>query len=219
MDVLAESSDVSVLDLLRRLGPQRVSQLAAAMGVTVTAVRQRLNRLTARGLVDRRLVRNGRGRPHHQYLLTDAGRRQTGSNFADLAIALWKEIRSIKDVEVRRGLLARLSQRLASLYADQIKGSTTAERMKAVVRLFGEREVPFVVEEGDGELPVLKALGCPYTEIADQDRSICAMERMLFSEVLGENLRLSECRLDGQTCCTFEIQPKVGSRPLTREYE
>ncbi len=49
MDILAESSDVSVLDLLRRLGPQRISQLATAMGVTVTAVRQRLNRLTAKG--------------------------------------------------------------------------------------------------------------------------------------------------------------------------
>ena len=151
-------------------------------------------------------MRSGRGRPHHQYLLTDVGRRQTGSNFADLAIALWKEVRAIKDVEVRRGLLARLSQRLASLYADQIRGSTTAERMESLAQLFCDRDVPFVVEESDSELPVLKALGCPYTEIADQDHSICAMERMLFSQILGENLRLSECRLDGQTCCTFEVQ-------------
>ncbi len=206
MDVLAESSDVSVLDLLRRLGPQRISQLALAMGVTVTAVRQRLNRLSAQGFVDRRLVRIGRGRPHHEYLLTDTGRRQTGSNFADLAIALWAEIRTIKDVEVRRGLLARLSQRLASLYEDQIEGATTAERMDALARLFGDRDVPFVVEAADSGLPVLKALGCPYTELADQDPSICAMERMLFSAILGQDLRLSECRLDGQTCCTFEIQ-------------
>jgi predicted ArsR family transcriptional regulator len=208
MDVLVESSDVSVLDLLRRLGPQRISQLATAMGVTVTAVRQRLNRLTAQDFVDRRLVRNGRGRPYHEYLLTDMGRRQTGSNFADLAIALWKEIRTIKDVEVRRGLLARLSQRLASLYEGQIRGSTTAERMESLAQLFSDRDIPFVVEESDGELPVLKAFGCPYTELADQDRSICAMERMLFSQVLGENLRLSECRLDGPTYCTFEIQTK-----------
>ena len=209
MDVLAESSDVSVLDLLRRLGPQRVSQLASAMGVTVTAVRQRLNRLTARGFVDRQLVREGRGRPHHQYMLTEAGRRQTGSNFADLALALWKEIRSIKDVEVRRGLLVRLSQRLADLYKAEIQGSTTAERMESLARLFGDRDIPFAVEEGGSELPVLKAFGCPYTEIADEDHSICAMERMLFSQVLGENLRLSECRLDGQACCTFEIQPSA----------
>ena len=209
MDVINESSDVSVLDLLRR-GPLRISQLASAMGVTVTAVRQRLTRLTAQGLVERQTVRFGRGRPYHEYLLTEAGRRQTGSNFADLAMALWQEIRQIKDSEVRRGLLQRLSQRLAAIYGDKIEGSTTAERMDAIAKLFSERDIPFVVEGGkggEGDLPVLKALGCPYTELADQDRTICSLERMLFSEVVGERLRLSECRLDGQSCCTFEVHP------------
>ena len=206
MDVIAESSDVAVLDLLRR-GPLRVSQLASAMAVTITAVRQRLTRLTAQGLVERRTVRSGRGRPYHEYQLTEAGRRQTGSNFADLAVALWQEIRQIADPEVRRGLLQRLSQRLAAIYGDQIEGSTTAERMDALAKLFGERDIPFVVEESEGDLPVLKALGCPYTELADQDPAICSLERMLFSEVVGEKLRLSECRLDGQSCCTFEVTP------------
>ena len=76
--------------------------------------------------------------------------------------------------------------------------------MEALVRLFGERQVPLEVDT-EGDLPILKALACPYTEIAEQDRSICAMERQLFSELVGEGLRLSECRLDGQTCCTFEL--------------
>ena len=206
MDVIVESSDVAVLDLLRKSGPLRVSQLSQAMGVTVTAVRQRLTRLMSKGFIERRTVREGRGRPHHTYLLTDAGRRQTGTNFADLAMALWQEIRQIQDVEVRRGLLQRLSQRMATIYGDKIEGTTTAERMGALSNLFSDRDIPLVVEDNPGELPVLKAFGCPYTELADQDRSICSMERMLFSEVVGETLRLSECRLDGQRCCTFEVQ-------------
>jgi DeoR family transcriptional regulator, suf operon transcriptional repressor len=40
--------------------------------------------------------------------------------------------------------------------------------------------------------------------LAEQDRGICGVERMLFSELLGENIRLSECRLDGASCCRFE---------------
>ena len=205
MDIRTESSDVALLDLLRQSGPMRVSQLGEAMNVTVTAVRQRLTRLMNKGLIERQAIKVGRGRPHHAYQLTEAGRRQTGTNFADLAVALWEEIRQIKDVEVRRGLLQRLSQRMASVYGDQITGETTAERMGSLVELFGEREIPFIVEENISELPVLKALGCPYTELADQDRTICSMERMMFSEIVGENLRLSECRLDGQACCTFEV--------------
>jgi hypothetical protein len=30
------------------------------------------------------------------------------------------------------------------------------------------------------------------------------MERMLFSELVGDNLKLTNCRLDGGSCCTFE---------------
>lgn len=207
MDHNSESSDVTVLDLLRPGDGMRVTELATAMRVTATAVRQRLTRLTAKGFVERRLVRSGRGRPHHTYCLTDLGRRQTGSNFSDLAIALWEEVRQVKDPDVRRGLLARLSDRLAAIYAKRVTGDTTQQRMESLVELFSEREIPLAVEKSNeaGGLPVLKALGCPYTELAEQDRSICAMERMLFSQVVGESLRLSECRLDGEPCCSFEL--------------
>ncbi len=50
---------------------------------------------------------------------------------------------------------------------------------------------------------MLSALACPYPELAKRDRGVCTMEKMMLSEILGENVRLSECRLDGATCCTF----------------
>jgi predicted ArsR family transcriptional regulator len=205
MSVDAELTDVTVLDLLRKTGGMRVRELSAAMGVTATAVRQRLTRLMARGLIQRSALPAGRGRPSHRYELTDKGRRQTGSNFADLAVALWQEIRTIKDAEVRRGLLQRLSKRLASQYAEHIEGETIEAKMNSLAALLAEREIPFDVDTSNGQLPVLRALGCPYTELAEQDRSICSMERMLFAELLGERLQLSACRLDGAHCCTFEL--------------
>ncbi len=195
-------SDTALLDLLRKGQALSISQLAALMEVTATAVRQRLNRLMDQGYVRRTEERAGRGRPSHRYALTNQGLRKTGSNFADLAIALWQEIRDIKDKEVRRGLLQRLSRRLADQYAPHIRGDSLEDRMNAVSQLLGGREVPFSVDES-GDNPVLTALACPYPDLAEQDRSICAMERMLFSEVLGEAVRLDKCRLDGENCCTF----------------
>ena len=200
---MSESSDIAILDLLRKREAMTVSELAAATRVTSTAVRQRLSRLMAQGLIDRELVREtGRGRPRHKYLLTEKGKRKTGANFVDLAIALWQEIRSVEDPEVRRGLLARLAGRLAEMYMPEVKGATVAERMESLRRLFAEREVPFEVNDS-GDLPVLTAVACPYPELAEQDRSICSLERMLFSEVLGTRVKLNDCRLDGHECCTF----------------
>jgi len=213
------SSDVAILDLLRKRPTMSVTEMADCLEVTATAVRQRLTRLMAQGYVERSTEKAGRGRPSHRYALTPKGRRKTGSNFADLAVALWQEIRQIKDPEVRRGLFQRLAKRLAEMYADRIEGDTTEERMRSLARLLGERNVPFSVDaegerhgqsghgrgEADERLPVLTALACPYPELAEQDRTICAMEKLLFAELLDRDLRLTNCRLDGGSCCTFEV--------------
>ena len=203
MEKPGDSSDSGLMDLLRHKQAMGVSELARAMQVTATAVRQRLNRLMGHGLVEREVTKAARGRPGHRYSLTEKGRRKTGSNFTDLALALWREVRGIRDPEIRTGLLQRLASTMAGMYAGQVRGSNKTERMESVSRLMNERNVPFVVETVN-ELPVLTALACPYPELAEQDRSICSVEKLLFSELLDERVRLTECRLDGSNCCRFQ---------------
>jgi predicted ArsR family transcriptional regulator len=69
--------------------------------------------------------------------------------------------------------------------------------------LLSDRNLPFEVNKS-GELPVLTALACPYPDLAEQDRGICAAEKMLFSQLIGDGMRLTACRLDGGSCCTFQ---------------
>ena len=203
----SSTSDVGILDLLRKLGPLSVLRLASLTAVTPTAVRQRLARLTRQALIERVAERQTRGRPSHRYSLTEKGRRQSGANFVDLALVLWEEVREIKDLEVRRGLLQRLSSRMASMYAKDVEGATTEERMQSLSAVFAERNVPLTIEK-NGELPVLNVEACPYPTLAEHDRGICALEKMMFSELLGESVRLTDCRLDGATCCRFEVNEK-----------
>ena len=73
MSVEAPNSDADLLDLIRIAGPLSVSELADAMEVTATAVRQRLTRLMAQSMISREAIRAGRGRPKHRYSLTDKG--------------------------------------------------------------------------------------------------------------------------------------------------
>src|SRR5690554_3667314 len=178
------SADRAILDLLRERDRMTVADLGAALEVTATAVRQRLGRLMAMGLIERAATSAGRGRPSHYYRLTAAGRRTSGENFADLAVALWEEVRSIEDPQVRRGLIQRVSRRLAQQYADRVQGESVGERMETLAELFSEREIPFRVDRSR-ELPVLTALACPYPDLAEQDQSVCAMERMLISDLVG----------------------------------
>ena len=202
MSTQTETSDKQMLDVIRRHGAVTIATLVAEMGVTATAVRQRILRLTTAGLIERQTERKDRGRPNHRYSLTEKGQQSGGDNFADMATVLWDEIKSVEDPAIRRGLLKRIAGRLVERYQNDVAGESLGDRMTSLAALMGERDIPFVVDKS-GALPILSALACPYPELAKADRSVCTMEKLMLSEVLGENVRLSECRLDGATCCTF----------------
>ena len=144
----------------------------------------------------------------HRYSLSPAGSRSGGDNYEDLAAVLWTELRAVEDPDVRHRLLQRVVGHMAEIYRDKVQGSTVHKRMESLVELMRQRDVPFEVQssEDESQLPILKALACPYPELAEQDRAVCSVEKMLISEMLGEKVRLSSCRLDGAQGCTFELQ-------------
>jgi DeoR family transcriptional regulator, suf operon transcriptional repressor len=204
----AQISDRSLIDHLRKRPGATISDFVATFGVTATAVRQRLTRLMDQGLVQRRAQTEGRGRPTHKYELSPSGMKAGGDNYQPLATALWEEIRGIDDPQVKRGLLARLAKRMAEAGASEVSGRTLQERMESLADWMQRSDIPFEVNQ-EGGLPILTALACPYPDLAEQDRGVCAMEKMMFAEVLGTDVRLSACRLDGASCCTFETSQGV----------
>lgn len=199
------ATDRGLVDYLRRHGASTISELVSFAGVTATAIRHRLSRLMEQGLVARQAEAGGRGRPTHRYSLTPEGVQSGGSNYEDLARVLWSEIRAVENPDVRHGLLTRIVRRMAEVYRAQISGTNLQDRMESLVGLMQQRDIAFEITPArDGQLPVLTALACPYPDLAEQDRSICSMEKMLFSEILGQGVKLSACRLDGENGCTFE---------------
>lgn len=202
---LTQSSDRPLMDLIRRIGPISVEDLAMRMDVTPTAVRVRLSRLVESGLVERVQESAGRGRPRYFYQASTLAQKKLGQNYADLALVLWDEVmRTVDDVKIRRDLFARITDRLAESYRSQVRGEEWSSRMVQLGGLLHERGVEAEVSSGDEGQTVLRQLSCPYFELAEVDRDICALERRMFEKVVGHGLTLSHCRLDGDRSCDFE---------------
>jgi predicted ArsR family transcriptional regulator len=199
--------DFQVLNLIRENESLTINRLIDLLGVTATAVRQRLDRLAAAGLIQRHShsVRDGhahhRGRPSYRYELTEAGRKHLGNNLSDLAGVLWDEICQIEDARLRSAVLNGVIRRLAQQYGDRVSGSSLEERMRSLAEWFTLRRIPARVERQSG-LPILNIHGCPYPDLAQHDRTICEMETELFSKLVGHSLKLGRCQDHG--CCTFQ---------------
>lgn len=205
---MAESADRHLLDLLRRHGPQTITDLASRLGVTPTAVRNRLSRLVESGLVEREALPGGRGRPKHTYQASAEAHKRLGQNYADLALVLWNEMmQSVEDRKLRRVLFGRITERLAEMYRSRITGDAWEGRLVQLGSILHDRGIEAEISQAGSALPVLKQHSCPYFELAETDRAVCAMERKMFEKVLGRGLRLSQCRLDGHRSCDFEAKP------------
>jgi len=212
---MIEAADRSLLDLIRRHGPLTVAEMATRQGVTPTAVRNRLTRLVGSGMVERRVEHGGRGRPKHTYEASVEAHKRLGQNYADLAVVLWDEMmRTVEDRKLRRILFGRITERLADLYRSQVTGEEWEGRLVQLGSILHDRGIETEVAWSEGGLsPVLKQHSCPYYELAEVDRAVCAMERKMFEKVVGRGLRLSQCRLDGHRSCDFEAKPLVVAAP------
>jgi len=203
MKTALEPADCEFLNALHRIGPKTVQEVCLAVGVTATAVRQRLARLTTLGFVQRERVRQRRGRPHYVYKVTERGLRQLGDNYGDLALILWRELQQIPDPAVRASIAARVRNALVERLGRFGSGGLR-ERLKRLGEALAHRGYDVEIREANG-LPILRENNCPYQELAEADRGICGLEREVFQHALGAHVQLAQCCLDGHPCCDFQV--------------
>lgn len=204
MRVAIDPNDQDFLEQLHRMCGGTIQEICDAVGVTATAVRQRLGRLEGQGLVIHEVVRAGRGRPHHVFRVSDEGLRHLGENYRDLALILWRSIHQIEDETVRKSIIRNIQDEFVQKYGRVASDGPIRDRM---VQLQQELiSHGYDVEIGEGELPVLRENSCPYQDLASTDPSICEMEADVYSRILNADVSLTQCCQDGHSFCEFHVQ-------------
>lgn len=202
-----DPQDRDFLEQLHRLGPSTVQEICQATNVTATAVRQRLVRLEGKEFVSRETVREGRGRPHHLYQVTQCALQNLGDNYSDLAMILWQELMRIEEPEVRSRVIGRIKDALIRRFGSRSGGRSVLERFRELQTALTGRGFNVEIDR-NGELPVLRENNCPYLELATENPEICELEHSVFEEVLGMKITRTQCCLEGHHCCEFEPVPE-----------
>jgi predicted ArsR family transcriptional regulator len=200
----------NLLLLLRHDGPSAPEELAASLGASRTGVLQQLHALESAGLVSRRAIRHGVGRPRHVYDVTAAAQELFPTDYDGLADGLLAAIRAIggealvEDVfEERRRLIGdRVRQRLADRLAPT---SSLVDRARELAII--QDELGYLAEVAIGADGVIRLVerNCAIHHVAAGNQAACQAELDLFRDVLGAQVERETHIVGGDRCCTYRI--------------
>ena len=201
-----------ILEYLQRNPSATIKDFEVLLGVTTTAVRQHLNALQASGYLDRREERSGVGRPHYIYVATDAARELFACRCDVLALTMLQEMYEVVGAEQMGTLLLRVGVRLADQYTESVKATGLQHRVEEMAGALGRQGVLTDVSVGESNTAgesntiALKMYNCPYHDLAIEHREICEMDQLMLQQVLGAEVSLDDCIMDGHASCSFEIK-------------
>ena len=194
-----------ILEYLQRNASATIKDFEILLGVTTTAVRQHLNALQADGYLDRREERSGVGRPHYIYVATDAARELFACRCDVLALTMLQEMYGMVGQEQMGTLLKRVGVRLAERYAESVSAAELQKRVEEMAGALGRQGVLTDVSTTESNTIALKMYNCPYHDLAIAHREICEMDQLMMQQVLGADVSLDDCIMDGHGSCSFVI--------------
>lgn len=200
-----ESPAWQIVEYLHRNRSATIKELEQVLGVTPTAVRQHLSGLQAAGYVERSTASNGVGRPFHIYAATEEARKLFACHCDDLALTMLEEMFEMVGPDNVTHLLQRVSGRLANRYGDAVKSPVLLQRVKEMAGVLGRLGVLTDVLPQDNNTIILKTYNCPYHDLAQEHRQICEMDQEMIQQVLGHDVALDACLMDGHGGCSFVV--------------
>jgi DeoR family suf operon transcriptional repressor len=206
----------AVLLALKKRGEARAEELAAALGVTVSAMRQQLVSLAADGLVSHREVRSGPGRPKHFYALTAAAEPRFPKTYDELTNEVLDYV-----AEESPELLERIFERRRQRRVDGARARLAAagpglgDKVAELARVLDEdgylaEVVPGAEGDGDGGRSFrIVEHNCAILCVAQKYGQACATELDFIRTVLpdAEVERVAHM-MAGQRQCAYEVKPR-----------
>jgi len=193
--------------LLRNKAGATVDELAQALGVTRTAVRQHLAALTRDGLVAEGGERGTGGRPVRLHRLTEAGREVFPRRYSWFARLL---VEAIAQEHGASGLRTRLG-RIAAAVVAQLPAREGAGRrggVEGLAALMDELGYDARKVRDVGGAPTIEADNCVFHALAMRNTAVCQFDLALMTSYTGRKVELHECMAKGGQVCRFRFLPR-----------
>ncbi len=196
-----------VLIALKKQGEASADDVAGALGVSASAVRQHLTGLRAAGFVATRQARGRPGRPVDLYHSTDDGNAQFASHDGSLTLELLEDLEA-EDPELIGRVFHRREQRHAESFRKTLEGLDLPAQLATLTELLdGEGYLTQWSELDDGAF-VLSFHNCAIWSVAERFSQACSTELDFLRDVFDQaKVTRVVHRRDGNFVCGYQISP------------
>ena len=202
-------SQKSILDLLKRYGPQSVKVLSRRLDMTTMGIRQHLQDLQKSNLVTTTTEsRQTRGRPLHLWRLTAEGHECFPDRHQQLTLELLTTLREDLGESTLAQLIKSQTDRSIRRYNMIIGNIDDLEhRIKALAHARTEDGFMAEVRLLPDQNWLLIENHCPIHNAARNCRNYCESELQLFRGVLGDQVAITrtEYLMQGSRRCAYKI--------------
>jgi predicted ArsR family transcriptional regulator len=199
-----------LLSLIKRRGPQRTSDLASALDISVEGVRQQLGRLERLGLVTRSPAQGAVGRPALEWSLTASAHARFPDTHAELTVSLLQSVRAELGEAAIDRLIGRRDAEARNGYSAALRGARTVGERVLRLAALRTREGYMAEAKCDSDGWLLIENHCPICAAATACQGFCRSELDVFRAVLGDDVEIerTEHLLTGARRCAYRITPK-----------
>jgi predicted ArsR family transcriptional regulator len=206
----------ALLETLQRRGPLTAEAVATAVGLSRTAVTRQLAALGRKGLVERRAIRGGVGRPRYSYDVTPAAQGFVRAEYEAFSMALLEAVADVGGGELVERLFEAWRRRVGTGIRERfrdlgIPDDALADRLRELAARQDAEGFAADVSEQRGLR--LRQHACPLRRVAGLVPSLCEAELHLYADVLGADVERESLIAAGARTCSYRVRPRPRDFP------
>lgn len=199
------STQRRVLVALKRRGEATADELATALEISASAVRQHLGALRSSGLIVSRREAGQNGRPAERYHATEETELLFAAPESHLSIELLEHIEE-EDPELVTRVFDRRRRRLVTDAMEQLEGTSIEDRVTALTELLDAQGYLADSEQLDTDHYRIQLHSCAIWPVANNFGQACATELDFIRELIPDaRVERITHKTAGAHTCAYEI--------------
>ena len=199
----------TILDLLKHDGSSTVPRLAVALDLNVETVRGHVSGLERMQLVHRQgRIADGPGRPEILFTLSAAAERLFPRGEADVLKRLAEHLRRSGNQDVLDDFFDEWIRERREAAMARVSGLEGTERLEEVAAILSELGFMAVVSGADDSAD-LRLCHCPLRGLVEATTTPCRAEIDLVQALLGRELTRLSYIPAGDVSCSYRVHPEA----------